>query len=168
MSTEAKIPVVEQQDPKSAAAKLLEAAFARDEESAEVKAIVAAESIWCYSCDRHRQHFGIFFTKDPRGRQTFGPGDWYSAYHDNREAFDFEIGDIVCQQCFADTGERVPLRVGLAPSPDRKSGLHFRIQESWMQRFAFEVRRVDMEAWLEKKKAKTQKAEPNARAKQPA
>jgi hypothetical protein len=158
MTTEETIPVVQRQDPKSAAKAILEAAFARDEEGEEIKAVIAAESIWCYSCGSEKpkaaKHMGFFFVRDPRDRQVFGPGDWYAVYHDAGEAFDCELDDIVCQQCFAETGERRPLRVAFAPSPDRKAGMHFRIQETWMARFAHEVKRSDMAAWLAKKKAK--------------
>lgn len=163
------IPVVQREDPKSIAARTLEAAFARDETTQEEKAIVAAESIWAYSCGRELpgkpKHMGIFFVKDPRGQLVFGPGDWYAVYHDPSQAFDFEHADIVCQQCFAETGERVPLRVSQAPPPSRGAGAHFRIQEGWMQRFAFEIKRKDMEEWLKKK---TTKEPADARRKQPA
>jgi hypothetical protein len=154
--TPATLPAVAKQNPKFVAAATLEAAFARDETTEEVKAAVAAESIWCYSCDRKRNHFGIFFVGDPREKNAFGPGDWYSVYHDNREVFDFEHDEIVCQQCYAETGERVFLRLGKEPSPDRKAGAFFRIKQSWMERFAFEVKRKDMEAWLAAKKKKTE------------
>lgn len=156
MSTPSSIPVVPKQDPKSAAKLALEAAFLRDEDAAEQIAAKAADSVWAYSCDRvppkARKHFGIFFVKDPRNQLVFGPGDWYAVYHDNREAFDFELHDIVCQQCYAERGERVPLRVSEAPPPSRKAGVHFRISESWMQRFGHEVKRAELDEWLAKKK----------------
>lgn len=163
MSPETSIPVVKKEDPKSVAAAVLEAAFARDEYTEEVVAAIAADSIWCYSCGREKpktpKHMGIFFVKDPRGQQVFGPGDWYAVYHDNAKKDDVEqLDDILCQQCFAETGERVHLRLTHAQGPSRHSGVHFRIDESWMQRFAHEVKRKDMEAWLEKKKAKTNAA----------
>ena len=147
-SSEQKIPTVKAQDPKSTASALLEAAFARDEQTEAQRQATDDGLIHYLGCDRNVKHFGIFFAGDPRGKDRFGGGDWYSVYHSNEEPFWGAIDDIVCQQCYAETGLRVHLRVATASAPDKRSGIFFRIPESWLARFAGKVSRDEVQQWL--------------------
>lgn len=142
-----KIPVVETQKPTTTAKMILEGILARDTIVQEDVKAEADKLVWAYSCERKKGHVGIIFTANPNGRTEFGPGDWFAIYHDPEKPHDFGLDDLICQECFMRTGERVLLRVGPAPTPVRGGGVHFRIAETWMSRFAHSIPRADLEKW---------------------
>lgn len=159
MNEEKKVPTIQRSSPKSAAAEIMEAAIARDEAKSDLAKEEAAKYVWAYACDRKRDHVGLIFTVNPNDQDIFGPGDWYARYHDNNEPFDFELADVICQQCFVTTGEKTPLRVSSAPSPSRGAGTHFRISLSWRERFVHRIERAKLLEWMKLKKTPKEKAD---------
>lgn len=150
MSTEATIPTVAPiLDPTEAAGVALEAILRRDAVQAVAQAQLQSDDLWVYGCNAHPNHAGIIFAVDPQSVGEFHGGLWTAIYRPAGVVpFWGAAQDVICQQCFVETGEKVPLRIAQTIGRPQEMGLVFHILPEWRRRFAHKLSRSALAKFL--------------------
>jgi hypothetical protein len=142
-------PVVPILDPTEAAGAVLEAVLRRDAVQAVAQSQIASDEMWVYGCNAHPSHAGIIFAVDPGSVGDFHGGLWTAIYRPKGVVPFWGLAqEVICQQCFVETGEKVPLRIAESVGQPKELGLVFHILPEWRRRFAHKLSRSALAKFL--------------------
>jgi len=165
------IPAPQAYDPREAAAAVLQAVLHRDASKALAEVEVVSDELWAYGCNGNPRHVGILFFSEPQAGSDLHGGQWTAIWRpEGGGAFWGDSGDIICQQCWLEREERVPLRLRVGQAKDRKLGMTITMEPEWKRRFAHKMSRAELERFLpSREQPKAPKTETNDvnRSKQP-
>ncbi len=93
--------------------------------AASAKGAIPSGACWALGCNSNYKHIGLLFAdKVSPKSETLNGGMCFSSLHELGQPYT-ERAELVCSQCFEESGVRMPLRVAKAPRGRGKDDVGF-------------------------------------------